>query len=113
MTTIAVERNNLEHKAQLEITKKMMADEGEMERVVAKANGEYRVALLKDGDWKSKDVKLQDGTEISVLMRGDAMATIKTEEGLNEKGKPVIYTRLIPFSGGNDYSGSTYKAAQQ
>ena len=113
MTTIAVERSNLNYKSQLIITQKMMADTAEMERVVAKANGEYRVALLKDGDWKSKDVKLQDGTEISVLMRGDAMATIKTEEGLNEKGDAVIYTRLIPFSGGNDYSGSTYKAAQQ
>tara|TARA_R110000851_G_scaffold211645_5_gene364299 strand:+ start:821 stop:2425 length:1605 start_codon:yes stop_codon:yes gene_type:complete len=113
MTTIAVERSNLEHKAQLIITQKMMADTAEMERVVAKANGEYRVALLKDGSWKSEDVKLQDGTEISVLVRGDALATIKTEEGLNEKGDAVIYTRLVPFSGGNDYSGSSYKAAQQ
>ena len=58
-------------------------------------------------------MKLQDGTEISVLVRGDALATIKTEEGLNEKGDAVIYTRLVPFSGGNDYSGSSYKAAQQ
>jgi len=113
MTTIATERSNLEHKSQLIITQKMMADTAEMERVVAKANGEYRVALLKDGSWKSEDVKLQDGTEISVLVRGDAMATIKTEEGLNEKGDAVIYTRLVPFSGGNDYSGSSYKAAQQ